>query len=65
MSEDKKQTIMRLTGDERRAMQMPAGALGLSATGWTSEMIREKWNEKFPGFEFPDEKGEIKPKKGK
>jgi predicted DNA-binding protein len=63
----KKQTNVRLTNEEKRALRMLAGALGLSVSDWTSEMIREKWNEMFPDMEYPDKEGKHKPKakKGK
>ena len=60
----KKQTNIRLTNEERRALRMLAGALGKSMTEWTSEQIAEEWQRKFPGMEYPDNKGDIKPKKG-
>ena len=62
--DNKRQTNIRLTPEEQRALRMLAGALGLSMTGWTSETLREKWEEKFPDMEFPDDKGNIKSKKG-
>lgn len=63
--DNKKQTNIRLTEEERRAIRMLAGALGISLSDWTSEALREKWEEKFPDMEYPDEKGNIKPKKRK
>lgn len=63
----KKQTNVRLTNEEKRALRMLAGALGLSVSDWTSEMIQEKWNEMFPDMEYPDKEGKLRPKakKGK
>ena len=58
----KKQTNIRLTTEERRALRMLAGALGLSMTEWTSETIAEKWDDKFPGMAYPDKDGKIRPK---
>jgi predicted DNA-binding protein len=58
----KKQTNVRLTNEEKRALRMLAGALGLSVSDWTSEMIQEKWNEMFPDMEYPDKEGKLKPK---
>jgi hypothetical protein len=46
-------------------MQMLAGALGLSVSDWTSDMIAEKWAEKFPDMEYPDEEGMIRHKRSK
>jgi hypothetical protein len=63
--EDTEQTIVRLSPSEKRALRMLAGALGLSMAGWTKETLREKWEEKFPDMEYPNEEGNIKPKKGK
>jgi hypothetical protein len=62
---DKKQTNIRLTEEERRALRMLAGALGLSVNDWTSDKIAEAWERQFPGMDFPDKEGKIKPKKGK
>jgi hypothetical protein len=61
----KKQTNIRLTNEERRALRMLAAALGLSASDWTSETIAEKWNEQFPGMAYPDHEGKIRPKNEK
>jgi hypothetical protein len=63
----KKQTNVRLTNEEKRALRMLAGALGLSVSEWTSEQIADEWQRKFPDMDYPDTKGEIKPKvkKGK
>lgn len=63
--DNKKQTNIRLSDEERRALRMLAGALGLSMTDWTSEKIAQEWEKKFPGMTYPDKQGEIKPKKGK
>lgn len=64
-NKEDKQVVFKMPPEEKRAMQMLAGALGLSVAGWTRETIRKMWEEKFPGMEFPDENGEIKPKKVK
>lgn len=61
---EKQQTNIRLSEPERRALKMLAGALGLSIADWTSEMLKEKWDEMFPDMQYPDESGKIKPKKG-
>lgn len=63
----KKQTNFRLTAEERRALRMLAGALGMSMTEWTSEKIQEEWEKHFPDMEYPDKDGNLKPKakKGK
>jgi predicted DNA-binding protein len=58
----KKQTNVRLTNEEKRALRMLAGALGLSVSDWTSELIQEKWNEMFPDMEYPDKEGKLRPK---
>lgn len=64
-NEEGKQVVFKMTPAEKRAMMMLAGALGLSVAGWTKEALREKWEEKFPDMEYPDENGRIKPKRGK
>jgi|WetSurMetagenome_2_1015567.scaffolds.fasta_scaffold1107020_2 hypothetical protein len=58
----KKQTNVRLTNEEKRALRMLAGALGLSVSEWTSEQIAEAWEDKFPGMAYPDNEGKIKSK---
>ena len=64
MDKTNKQTNILLSEPERRALQMLAGALGLSVAGWTREMLKEKWQEKFPDMDFPDTNGNIKHKTG-
>ena len=59
------QTIVRLSPEEKRAMRMLAGSLGMSIAGWTREMLKRVWEDKFPDMEYPDDEGNIKPKKGK
>jgi uncharacterized protein (DUF2384 family) len=58
----KKQTNVRLSDEEKRALRMLAGALGLTVSKWTSEQIAEEWERMFPGKAYPDKRGEIKPK---
>lgn len=60
-----KQIVFKMTPAEKRAIMTLAGALGLSVAGWTKETLQEKWEEKFPDMEYPDENGQIKPKQDK
>jgi len=61
----KQQTNIRLTHEERRALRVLASTDDLSVTAWTSRIIAEKWEDKFPGMNYPDHKGEVKPKNQK
>jgi hypothetical protein len=61
----KKQTNVRISDEEKRALRMLAGALGLSVSEWTSEQIAEEWERMFPGMTYPDKRGEMKPKEKK
>ena len=61
--EENEQVITRMSAAEKRALRMLAGALGMSITGFNREMLRRVWEEKFPDMEYPDDEGNIKPKK--
>lgn len=63
-NDGKQKVAFDVSPEEKRAMRMLAGALGMSISGWTREILQEKWNEKFPDMQYPDEEGNIKPKKG-
>lgn len=64
MNEDK-QMLIRMSEEEKRALRMLAGALNLSVAGFTREVLKRIWEEKFPDMEYPDKNGNLKPKKGK
>lgn len=55
----KKQTNIRLTTEERRALKMLAAARSESVARYVSEMIAEKWTDLFPGKSYPDREGKI------
>lgn len=64
-NDDKKPVPIRLSGPERRALRMLAGSQDLTMVEWTTSQIQQEWEAKFPGMEYPDENGEIKPKKAR
>lgn len=65
MAEKKKITPVPYTEAERRAIKTLSGLRGQSVAEWSSDALREKWLESFPGMDYPDENGEIKPLKAK
>jgi hypothetical protein len=43
-------------------MRMLAGQQDLSLSEWTSGAIADAWEKHFPGMNYPDKDGNIRPK---